>query len=212
MRTIQKSEYDFSEMPFDPTVNGKMTEVYPEISVYPDFKVPDSVQYDTLDELVRYCFLWLDGDSPFYRVRDLKEKQKNCIQYAGCGPEAINEIEKEGRDFRKVLLQALKLTNNYLFDEWWSRKLAYHSDISYLSASFDVGNEEKQVAAKMKIKEKISGDRETLLQLENSLFNDKRTMKAVTQAANEASLEGYAEKHATNFFEEPEIENNPYIK
>jgi len=203
---------NFSEMPFDPTVKGKMTEAYPEISVYPDFKVPESVQYTTLDELIRYCFLWLDEDSPFYKVKDLKEKSKFCIQHAGCGPEAINEIEKEGRDYRKVLLQAIKLTNNYLYDEWWSRKLAYHSDILYLSASLDVGNEEKQVAAKIKIKEKISGDRETLLQLENSLFKDKRTMKAVTKAANEASLDGFAERYATNYFEEPEIENNPYIK
>lgn len=204
--------YDFSEMLYDPTVGGNMTDVYEDLSVYPDLKVPTSVQYGTLDELVRYCLLWLDEGSPFYRVKDLVEKSKKCTQYAGCGPEAINEIEKEGQDYRKVLLQCIKLTNNYLFDEWWSRKLAYHSDVLYLSASLDAGNEEKQVAAKIKIKEKISGDREVLLSLENSLFKDKKTIRAVTKAANEASMDGYAEKYATNFFEEPPIENNPYIK
>ena len=114
-----------------------------------------------------------------------------------------------------IFLEKTLESPSKIYEMWHSifaHSIAYHSDTLYLSASLDVGNEEKQVAAKMKIKERLSGDRETLLQLESSLFKDKRTMKAVTQAANEASLEGYAEKHATNFFEEPEIENNPYIK
>lgn len=199
---------DFSEMEYDPTVEGKMVDVYPELSVYEEFTIPNSVGYDTLDSLVRYCLLWLDEDSPFYRVKDLVEKTTVCIKHAKCGTEAIKEIESDGPDYRKVLLRVLRLSNNYLFDEWWSRKLAYHSDTLYLSAKLDPGNEEKMVAAKIKIKASLTQDRETLLDLESSLFKDKKTKKAVTKAANEASLDGYAERFSVNFFEEEK--NSPY--
>lgn len=194
---------DFSGMIYNPTVGGRMIDHYEDLSIYPVFTSPVEVSMDVLDQMIRYAILWNEPDSPLYRIKDLKKKHKECLSIANCSLEAEKYISSWGRDYRNVVFQILKLSNDYLMQQWWSRKLDYHSNVSYLAASLGSSSDpEKEIALKLKIKGALDQDMKELMELESTLFPDKRSRRAMSKAAEEASLDGYAEKHATNFFEE----------
>ena len=190
-------------MEYDPTVAGDMISAYPELARYEEFSEPVEVAPEVLDQILRYTMLWLDEESPFYKERDLEYKSSQCMKYAGCKTEAKNCIAKYSQDYRRCLLRYMKLCNNYRFEEWLSLKLDFHENTAYLSASLSsTPDPEKAIERKIKIKTNRQADLERLLQIEDSLFKDDKTRKAVTKAANEAGLVGFAEKYAENFFEQ----------
>lgn len=189
----------YDKLEYDPSTKGPLVDRYPELSKYPEFS--DSLG----DKLLRYCILYYDESSPFFKNKDLDDRRNRCYESVKADIELRNEVEAFGEKFRAVTLRWFKLHHSYLFEEWVSRKFDFHENNLYLSTPFHVfADVEKAIQRKELIKKNLENDRTALLGLENALFKDDKTKKMLTKAANESSLSGYAEKMARNFFEELE--------
>lgn len=191
----------YDNLEYDPSTKGPLAERYQEIAKYIEFcgKLGDN--------LLRFCILYFDENSPFYKNRDLDDKRNKCYEAVKSDMETRREVESMGREYKAVALRWFKLHHSYTFTSWWARKVDYSENILYLASplsSFD--DPEKALIQKKTIKANLAGDMAELLNLENSLFKDEKTRALLTKAANESSLSGFAERMAVNFFEE--MENN----
>lgn len=190
------------ELEYDPSTKGPLVERYPDLAKYPEFSEGLG------DKLLRFCILYYDEASPFFKNRDIEDKKNKCYEAIKADMELKKEVEYMGNQFKLVALRWFKLHHSYTFEEWWSRKVDFHENSMYLTTSLTAllkpEDEARVIQRKEGIKKNLGQDRDALLALENTLFSDEKIKKLITRAANEASLTGYAEKYAKNFFEELE--------
>jgi len=189
----------YEKLEYNPTVSGLLIDKYPDLEKYVEFKGKLG------DKLLRFCILYFDEESPFYKNRDLDDRKNKCYEAAKADLEVRNEVEGNGSRFVQIALRWFKLHNTYVFEEWISRKMDFHENNSYLSMSLaSFGDMEKAIQRKTEIKKNLETDRAALLNLENSLFKDEKSRQLLTKAVNEANLGSYAERNARNFFEDLE--------
>lgn len=188
-------------MDYDPFVKKPMVEAYPELD-YPEFTIPSDPS-SNLDGFLRFVILFTSEDSPYYKETDLDRRKNKCTSALNLEFDTLKQIDDESHDYKMVMLRWFKINFSYLFEEWMSRKLAFHQDTLYLRTSpFDKkhgADAEKVMARQAMVKKNLPGDRDELLGLESRLFKNKLTQKLVNSAVN--SMEGYAEEWADKYDE-----------
>lgn len=191
---------NYDQLEYDPSTKGPLAERYDDIGKYPEFAGKHG------DNLLRFAVLYFDENSPFYKNSDLEDKKNKCYEALKSDMETRKAVESMSKEYKAVALRWFKLHHSYTFEEWLSRKMDFHENSLYLSTNLISLTKEEDVSRaiqrKREIKANLEQDRSALLNLENTLFNNEKTKKLITKAANEASLSGFAEKFAVNFFDE----------
>lgn len=175
-------------MRYDPFCKRPMADEYPELG-YEEFSD---------DGLLRFIILMLDEDSPHYRESDLERRMEKCFSALNLGPETEEKVRTESKEYQFALVRWFRLNFSYLFEDWMSRKLAYHEDSAYLRTSLSASHDpEKMIQRKELIKKGRAAEREELAAMEATLFKSRAIQNLVNLGVNQ--LDGYAEKMAHRY-------------
>jgi len=201
-----------AEMEYDPSVQGLLVDKYKQLKRIKLFReVPskkdvglsnETTPYDLstndCDFLLRFVILFADTQSPFAEEKDIEEKIRSCFRELRIGVKhpIVKEVMEQREMFRAYLFEYFKLIHSIEYETWFSLKMTFHNFNKMLRTPVNISAEEKVITMLRNVAKDIVQIKTQLVDMEFKLFQDKRLLALIKDAAMEESLGGYAEINA----------------
>lgn len=202
MVELEKSEqrnvsYDFSKCMYDPTTPGELLKVYPEFSVYEEFRAAES------DNEIRIMIMITDAESPFRKVKDINQKVIGVCEFL----KIDLSVEENKKLFDSIVSYTnerifpmcgvyLQMQNNHNFTYWWNTNQLYYALMNEMGKPMSKNEKAGDyVRRNLQIQKQAEPILNDLLTIEASLFADSK-MKAAIAKSKLKLTRTYAEMYS----------------
>ena len=110
----------------------------------------------------------------------------------------LAEVKKQGDLFCRYMFEYFKKIHSIEYEAWLTLKINYHNVNMMLRKPLDADMDEKKVNARRIMSKDVSVLKRDLMDAEFKLFQDKRILKIIKDAAMEDSIGGPPERNAVS--------------
>lgn len=195
------AKFDTSECYFDPAKFGgakKIDSVYPETSVYPEFKKGREAE-------IKIAILLSDFKSPFLKIKDHKQRVESIFSFLKVKTDVVANRKmledvvafKSGSIF-SICAAYIEIQNNDEFAYWWNLNQLYYSLMAEMGRPREEGTSVvNDVKMKLSIQKQADEIKQTLADCATNLFGTAEMKMAVARAKlDKEKTRTYAEKYA----------------
>ena len=191
-------------MEYNPLVDGLMTASYKQLarvkafSKLPLGEIGGGVTPEDSDSLLRFVVFFCDPQSPYAETKDIAEKIKEIFIQMKVTKKSFvaKEVQNQGDVFRKFLFEYFKLIHSIEYEAWASLKMVFHNLCNLLRTPISPDAKPETLNNLRQIAKDIPELKSRLVDMEYKLFQDKRLLALIKDAALEESAGGYAEQNA----------------
>lgn len=180
------TDFDLSKCLIDFSIlkpGQKMVQAFPELSVYPEFKVQD-------DNWIKIAILLADFDSPFLKIKEHDLKVRAIFDFLDIGlkTQKAKEYYDQVLDYKHEAIYAccsryLQMQDNDAFASWWSSKVMYYELVKEKNKPKEQADSiDTYINRKIKIDNHMETVSKRIQDKELLLFKDSKFRRAVAQA------------------------------